>query len=92
MINGDTVNNKLRAQGNSLDMLIRLGFSDEQILDYLCMASLSRHPTDAERSMLLNDLTLAEQEKMQGVDDQRRAALIDMSWALLTSKEFMFNH
>jgi hypothetical protein len=56
------------------------------------MASLSRHPTDAERSMLLNDLTLAEQEKMQGVDDQRRAALIDMSWALLTSKEFMFNH
>lgn len=92
IINGDTVNNKLRAPGNSIDMLIRLGFSDEQILDYLYMASFSRHPTDTERSMLLNDLTLAEQEKTQGRDDQRRAALIDMSWALLTSKEFMFNH
>ena len=92
IINGDTVNNKLRAPGNSIDMLIRLGFSDEQILDYLYMASFSRHPTDTERSMLLKDLDLAEREKMQGTDDQRRAALIDMSWALLTSKEFMFNH
>jgi hypothetical protein len=92
VINGDTVNNKLRAPGNSIDMLIRLGFSDEQILDYLYMASFSRHPTDTERSMLLNDLALAEQEKSQAKDDQRRAALIDMSWALLTSKEFMFNH
>ncbi len=92
IINGDTVNNKLRAPGNSIDMLIRLGFSDDQILDYLYMASFSRHPTDTERSMLLKDLDLAEREKMQGTDDQRRAALIDMSWALLTSKEFMFNH
>jgi hypothetical protein len=37
-------------------------------------------------------LASAEQEKVTGEDDARRAALIDMSWALLTGEEFMFNH
>ena len=92
IINGDTLNNKLRAPGNSIDMLIRLGFSDEQIVDYLYLASLSRHPTDSERSALLEALDSAESEKIPGVDDPRRAALIDMSWALLTGEEFMFDH
>jgi hypothetical protein len=73
-------------------MLIRLGFSDEQIVDYLYLAALSRHPTDGERSALLQALASAEKEKVTGEDDARRAALIDMSWALLTGEEFMFNH
>ena len=92
IINGDTLNNKLRAPDNSIDMLVRLGFSDEQIVDYLYLASLSRHPTDTERSKLLDALLAAEREKAPGVDDPRRAALIDMSWALLTGEEFMFDH
>ncbi len=92
VINGDTLNNKLRAPGNTVDMLLRLGFSDEQILDYLYMASFTRHPTDSERGALLDALASAEKEKIAGIDDPRRAAWIDMSWALLTSKEFMFNH
>lgn len=92
IINGETLNNKLRAPGNSIEMLIRLGFSDEQIVDYLYLASLSRHPSDSERSTLLHELASAESEKIAGVDDPRRAALVDMSWALLTGEEFMFNH
>jgi hypothetical protein len=92
IINGDTLNNKLRAPGNSIDMLIRLGFSNEQIVGYLYLASLSRHPTDAERSTLLHALDAAEHEIIPGIEDSRRAALIDMSWALLTGEEFMFDH
>jgi hypothetical protein len=92
IINGETLNDKLRAPGSSVDMLIRLGFSNEQIVDYLYLTSLSRHPTEQERSALAQALTSAEKEKIAGVDDPRRAALVDMSWALLTSKEFMFNH
>jgi hypothetical protein len=92
IINGDTLNNKLRASGNSIDMLIRLGFDDGQIVDYLYLASLSRHPTDAERAALLPKLAAAEQEKIAGVDDPRRSALNDMTWALLTGEEFMFDH
>jgi hypothetical protein len=92
IINGETLNNKLRSPDNSIDMLIRLGFSDEQIVNYLFLASLSRHPTDDERSAMLHELASAEAEKIAGVDDSRRAALRDMSWALLTGEEFMFDH
>ena len=92
VINGDTLNNKLRAPGNTVDMLLRLGFSDEQILDYLYLASFSRHPTSSERGALLDAIASAEKEKIAGIDDPRRAAWNDMSWALLTGEEFMFNH
>ena len=92
IINGDTLNDKLRVPNNSIDMLVRLGFSDEQIVDYLYLASLSRHPTDVERTALLDALQTAEREKSSGADDPRRSALIDMSWALLTGEEFMFDH
>ncbi len=92
IINGETLNNKLRAPNNSVDMLIRLGFSDEQIVDYLYLASFSRNPTESERSSLLQALSSAEQDRVVGADDPRRQALVDMTWALLTSKEFMFDH
>ena len=73
-------------------MLIKLGFSDEEIVKYLYLASLSRYPADAERAALLNALREAESSKVQGISDPRRAALSDMAWALLTSEEFVFNH
>src|SRR5579863_1185508 len=92
IINGGTLNNKLRAPGGTVDMLLKLGFSDEQIVDYLYLASFSRHPTDSERDGLVGALAAAEQKKTAGAGDSRRAALIDMSWAMLTSEEFMFNH
>ena len=92
IINGETLNNKLRAPDSSIAMLMRLGFSDEQIVDYMYLASFSRHPSDTERATLLRALASAEQQKIPGVDDARRAALVDMSWALLTGEEFMFDH
>ncbi|MGA2072251.1 MAG: DUF1549 domain-containing protein [Terriglobia bacterium] len=92
IINGDTLNYKLRDAGNSIDMLIKLGFSDEEIVNYLYLASLSRYPAEAERAALLNALREAESAKVQGISNPRRAALSDMAWALLTSEEFVFNH
>jgi hypothetical protein len=92
IINGETLNNKLRAPSSSIAMLMRLGFSDEQIVDYLYLASLSRHPSGTERTTLLRALDTAEHEQSSNRDDARRTALIDMSWALLTGEEFMFDH
>jgi hypothetical protein len=91
IINGDTLNNKLRASGSSIDVLMKLGFSDDEIVRYLYLASFSRPPSDAERAALVSALGAAEIEKGQG-QDARRAALIDMAWAMMTSQEFMFNH
>jgi hypothetical protein len=47
---------------------------------------------DSERSALLHELALAENEKATDAQNARLSALADMSWALLTGKEFMFNH
>jgi hypothetical protein len=92
IINGETLNNKLRAPSNSIATLVRLGFSDEQIIDYLYLASLSRQPVAEERTTLLRDLDSAEHEKTSDARDARLTSLTDMAWALLTGEEFMFDH
>ena len=92
IFNGDTLNNKLRSPGSSTDMLMKLGFTDEQIIDYLYLSSFSRHPRDDERKTLVDALKSAEEQKSQMDADTRRSALNDLAWAMLTSEEFMFNH
>ena len=92
IFNGDTLNTKLRAPDNSIEMLLKLGFTDEQIVDYLYLSSLSRHLRDDERTALVNALKSAEQQPGHAADDARRTALSDLAWAMLTSEEFMFNH
>jgi hypothetical protein len=92
IINGDTLNNKLRAPGNSIDVLMKRGLSDEQIVNDLYLASFSYYPKENERAALVKALHLAEQEKTAGIENPRREALNDMMWAMLTSEPFMFNH
>ena len=92
IFNGETLNNKLRSPGSSTEMLIKLGFTDEQIVDYLYLSSFSRHPRDDERKALVEALKSAEEQKGPAGSDARRAALNDLAWSMLTSKEFMFNH
>ena len=92
IINGDTLNNKLRASDNSIGALIRQGLPDEQIVNDLYLASFSRYPNQTERAAMAEALRSAEQQKMSGADNPRRDALNDMMWAMLTSEAFMFNH
>lgn len=92
IFNGDTLNNKLRAKNGAIGMLVKLGFTDDQIIDYLYMSSFSRHPTEKEKAALVSALSSAEVQNGQTSAAARRAALNDMGWAMLTSEEFMFNH
>jgi hypothetical protein len=92
IFNGETLNNKLRAPDNAVDMLLKLGFTDDQIVDYLYLAAFSRHPHDKERVALIGALQKAEMQNGQMAEEARRAALSDLTWAMLTSEEFMFNH
>jgi len=64
--------------------MIRQKLPDSEVIDQLYLLAFSRRPTDAERNALLGPLS--------GAGDQRRQALEDMAWSLLTSKEFVFNH
>jgi hypothetical protein len=61
-------------------------FTDEQRLDTLFLATLSRQPELTERAKLLDYLESAKNA------DERLAILGDVLWALLNSAEFTFIH
>lgn len=85
-INGDTINQKLRAPGGLVDSFVKLGVADELVLQHLYKAALSRPPSQAELQQLLP--VLAESKDAT----TRRQAIEDVAWAIFTSKEFLFNH
>ena len=58
---------------------------DEAIVEEACLATLSRLPQAHEREGFLSLL------KEAGEAD-RRVALEDLFWALMTSREFLFQH
>ncbi len=94
VINGDTLNKKLTAPEGTIALFLKLGLSDRRILEYMYLSAFSRYPTDAERQTLAAALDQAKLAKgtEEARRDAHRQALEDMVWAMLTSKEFLFNH
>jgi len=83
--NGDTLNQKLAAKEGVITKWIAGHQPAEAIVDEAFLAALSRHPTETEKARLVGSVEKA-------ADSERRAALEDMGWALLSSREFLFNH
>ncbi|MBK7999289.1 MAG: DUF1553 domain-containing protein [Verrucomicrobia bacterium] len=83
--NGDTVNKKLAAKDSIVARLLGADLSDEKLIDEASLTSLSRLPTPAEKKRFLKALAGTK-------DGERRAALEDIFWAMLSSREFLFNH
>ncbi len=75
-------------------MLLKLGLSDSRILDHVFLSAFSRYPTDSEKQAIVTALKQSRQKTgpAEAKLDARRQALEDMMWALLTKKEFLFNH
>ncbi len=90
VINGETINQKLRAPGGLIDSFLKSGINDETIINQLYMSALSRRPEKDEINRLLSVIKQNEKEKVVG--DIRRQTIEDLVWAVLSSKEFMFNH
>lgn len=82
LINGSATNDKIR-QGNVVRRLLEEGKAPQEVIDTLYRTCTSRAPTDSEMQTLMGYVV--------GAEDQRQA-LEDVFWALLNSKEFMFNH
>lgn len=85
--NGDTINGKLRAPGGFIDTVLRERLSPSQLVERVYLRAFSRKPTDAERERVLTALHDVPTE-----GPARREALEDLLSAVLTSKEFLFNH
>jgi hypothetical protein len=86
--NGDTLNEKLKKSGNRVDRLVRLrqeGMSDAALLDEVYLSCLARFPTERERTEFLAQLP------DRGSADER-VVLEDVFWAVMSSREFLFNH
>ncbi|HZN11551.1 MAG TPA: DUF1549 domain-containing protein [Blastocatellia bacterium] len=86
-INGETINQKLRAPGGIVETFLKLGVTDEMIVNHLYLAAFSRPPAADETKTLL----AAVKDQREG-PMARRQAIEDLVWAVLTSKEFLFNH
>ena len=83
--NGDTINKKLAAKDNRIAKLLATNTPDEKIVEEVYLSALSRHPTQAEKEKILKVLDLKDQS-------ERRTIIEDVYWAVLSSKEFLFNH
>jgi hypothetical protein len=84
--NGDTMNLKLSAKGNRLDQLLANVHSDNALVDQAYLLALSRPPTPREREGILKVLASANNPA------DKRTALEDVFWGLMSSREFLFNH
>ncbi len=83
--NGDTLNRKLHAADNTIDRQMTAKKSPAEIVETACLSALGRFPTAVEHEKL-------EVALVQTDAKERRAAMEDLYWALLSSREFLFNH
>ncbi len=82
LLNGDTVTRKV-TQGGIIKQLLEGGASAEQVIEDLYIRSLARRPTEEEMAQL-QTLVADAADVNQGLED--------VFWALLNSREFIFNH
>jgi hypothetical protein len=115
VINGDTINRKLRASDGIIQRLADENVDNRTAIEELYLAALSRHPSDEELRTLAKAMddsfarTTADAMASGSVDRRdlgedepdrpvsrtsspRRQVLEDLAWAILTGREFLFNH
>ncbi|HYE98727.1 MAG TPA: DUF1549 and DUF1553 domain-containing protein, partial [Planctomycetota bacterium] len=85
LANGDTLNEKLGAKENRIGRALADGLPLAKVVEDAYLSTLSRYPTDDERSKILAVLEAT-------AEAGRREALEDLYWGLLSCKEFLFNH
>ncbi len=84
LINGGTVQSALQAADGRVAKLAAADpFEPDPIIDEIWMAAFSRKPSDNERGEIATYLASVE---------DKRAALEDVMWSVVNTKEFIFNH
>ena len=80
---GDTYTEKLAKEGGRIDSFLENDGTNGVLIDELYLAALTRLPTPEERAGLESFITEHE---------DRREAIADLLWALISSREFAENH
>ena len=84
MLAGPTYNSKISQEGGRLDQLLKKGASDEQVMEEFYLAALTRLPTPPEKTELLKFLAQRS--------SSRQETLARLVWAIVSSREFAYNH
>jgi len=82
-MNGKSINSRIASKEGVVAKLLDAKTPDPKLVEELYLTALSRFPDDDETLTALVDLNLAKDKKL---------AAEDLLWALLNSKEFLFNH
>jgi len=83
LLNSDHFEGKI-AGSQTLQRLLQANRPDAEIVDELYLAALARFPRPDEKAKALEYLAKKK--------DARAQAVQDLCWAILNTKEFMFNH
>ena len=84
LLNSPEIGDKISSRRGAARKLVTSDTSEDEIIEELYLQTLSRFPEKSERRSMLRSFADA------GTD--RRAAAEDVLWALLNSKEYLFNH
>lgn len=85
MLNGDTTHKRIR-DGKVVEKLLESKQTPESIIRDLYLRTVGREPTATEQTHLMEAVSQAKDPK------EKQQTLEDIFWALLNSKEFLFNH
>jgi Protein of unknown function (DUF1549)/Protein of unknown function (DUF1553) len=83
LLNGEELQAKIQSPDGVLPGLLQSGRTDDVLVEELFLAAFARRPTAAERQAAATAITHSP---------SRAEGFQDLLWALLNSKEFMFNH
>jgi hypothetical protein len=85
--NGQTLNDKLKSDKSRVEQWLKDKVDDAEAIRRVFLSTLSRAPTAAEMKKFQTLLAEAALDKQS----TRRQVVEDLFWAVLTSREFMFN-
>ena len=86
--NGTTINDRLKSDRSKLSTWINDGWGDGRIIEEMYLTSLGRLPS---REELLGILQMLPANDAKDAAAERHVVLEDTYWALLSSREFLFN-
>ena len=83
LLNGEALQSKLKNPDGYLARLLKSGLQDARVIEELFLTALARRPSPKE---------LADTLRLLPQAPSRQEGMQDLLWALINSKEFMFNH
>ena len=86
--NGQTLNDKLRSKNSRVEQWLQEKIGDEDAIRRLFLTALCREPKPDELASFKSLMAEASREPKAS----RREVLEDLFWAVLTGREFLFDH